>query len=272
MSISIEQTWCSMSTSLDARSEPRHRWYWAKEGFSPFLVQTAIDAEQCKGTDLIVDPFCGSGTVPLEALRCQLATAGAEVNPFLAFAANAKTLTPKLSAISIWRDRARQAVYKGAYSPLIGYSTFARTRQKRGLFNQSVLKGFRSAWLSLEAAPETTKKILRLSLLRAVLDCANFSRDGKALRYREALMRRQFGRQDFDVSFSSRVEEVIEDIDSILIPSTLPNIEITDSRHNLSKRFQGFKLCVTSPPYLNSFDYTDVYRPELFLGGIRSVC
>ena len=27
-----------------------------------------------------------------------------------------------------------------------------------------------------------------------------------------------------------------------------------------------FKLCVTSPPYLNSFDYTDVYRPELFLG------
>lgn len=27
-----------------------------------------------------------------------------------------------------------------------------------------------------------------------------------------------------------------------------------------------FKLCVTSPPYLNSFDYSDVYRPELFLG------
>ena len=27
-----------------------------------------------------------------------------------------------------------------------------------------------------------------------------------------------------------------------------------------------FKLCVMSPPYLNSFDYTDVYRPELFLG------
>src|SRR6202043_841869 len=27
-----------------------------------------------------------------------------------------------------------------------------------------------------------------------------------------------------------------------------------------------FKLCVTSPPYLNTFDYTDIYRPELFLG------
>ena len=26
-------------------------------------------------------------------------------------------------------------------------------------------------------------------------------------------------------------------------------------------------MCVTSPPYLNSFDYTDIYRPHLFLGG-----
>jgi DNA modification methylase len=26
-----------------------------------------------------------------------------------------------------------------------------------------------------------------------------------------------------------------------------------------------FDFCVTSPPYLNSFDYSDVYRPELFL-------
>ena len=26
-------------------------------------------------------------------------------------------------------------------------------------------------------------------------------------------------------------------------------------------------LLVTSPPYLNSFDYSDVYRPEMFLGG-----
>jgi len=33
-----------------------------------------------------------------------------------------------------------------------------------------------------------------------------------------------------------------------------------------SKVDQKFKLCVTSPPYLNTFDYTDIYRPELFLG------
>ena len=43
--------------------------------------------------------------------------------------------------------------------------------------------------------------------------------------------------------------------------------QVADSRHHLPDSFAGFKLCVTSPPYLNSFDYTDIYRPELFLGG-----
>jgi hypothetical protein len=38
-----------------------------------------------------------------------------------------------------------------------------------------------------------------------------------------------------------------------------------DSRSSLAKTKGKFRLCVTSPPYLNSFDYSDVYRPELFL-------
>ena len=39
---------------------------------------------------------------------------------------------------------------------------------------------------------------------------------------------------------------------------------MADSRYGGVAGTKQFKLCVTSPPYLNSFDYTDVYRPELF--------
>jgi hypothetical protein len=38
-----------------------------------------------------------------------------------------------------------------------------------------------------------------------------------------------------------------------------------DSRKVLRTLPRKFRLCITSPPYLNSFDYSDVYRPELFL-------
>ena len=266
-----DSTWESIAAASDIRNEPRHRWYWVKEGFSPLLVQTAIKSEGCSSTDLVVDPFCGSGTVPIEATRFRLPSAAAEVNPFLAFVARTKTLTATKSSVSIWSEQARLGIQSGTHSPLIGFSTFARTKNRRGLFNQSVLKGFHGAWCSLHSAPITTRSLLRLCLLKSILDCANFSRDGKALRYREALMRRQFGRRELDAAFRLRVAELMEDITIGEVAGAPADIAVVDSRTGLPDQFHGFKLCVTSPPYLNSFDYTDVYRPELFLGGfVRS--
>ena len=255
------------STALDARIESRHRWYWVKEGFSPSLVRTAIEAEKCALWDLVVDPFCGSGTGPLEAARRQMLAAGAEVNPFLAFAAHAKTLSVAEHSVLEWRERIRKAIYDATYSPFIGFSTFARTRQKRGLFNQEVLKGFQGARQSMGPAPDTVKAVLGLCLLRSMLDCSNFVRDGKALRYSDTLIQSRFSRADLEDAFFSHVDDVIEDLDLDQGIAQLPPIKLTDSRVRLPDQFKGFRLCVTSPPYLNSFDYTDVYRPELFLGG-----
>ena len=265
------RTWDAITTSLDARTEGRHRWYWVKEGFSPLLVQAAVKTEECSRNDLVVDPFCGSGTVPVESARCQMPSAGAEVNPFLAFVAKAKTLSPPIRLIAAWSERAKKHIYEGTFSPLSEFSTFANSKDRRGLFNSEVLMGFQGAWQSLDSAPPETRAVLRLCLLRSTLECANFTRDGKALRYSKTLMKRDFKRDDLDAAFCRRVEETIEDIESDEVALARPHIELTDSRTYLSERFRGFKLCVTSPPYLNSFDYTDIYRPELFLGGfIRS--
>ena len=240
-------TWESIATASDTRNEPRHRWFWVKEGFSPIFVQTAIKSEGCSPTDLVVDPFCGSGTVTLEAARCQMPSAAAEVNPFLAFAARTKTLTATDCSVLFWRERAIEGIQRGSYSPLIGLSTFAKTNHERGLFNQSVLKGFHGSWQSLESAPETIKDLLRLCLLRSVLECANFSRDGKALRYREPLIGRRFGRRELIDTFCSRVADLIEDIAIDRVALASPRIDLADSRSRLSEHFGGFKLCVTSP-------------------------
>ena len=43
----------------------RHRWYYYKEGFSPFLVEKAIEQSGIGKGDLIIDPFNGSGTTTL---------------------------------------------------------------------------------------------------------------------------------------------------------------------------------------------------------------
>ena len=57
----------NVSTAVDTINASRHRWYYYKEGFSPSLVENAIDTLELTSSDVIIDPFNGSGTVTLTA-------------------------------------------------------------------------------------------------------------------------------------------------------------------------------------------------------------
>ena len=56
-----------MSNAEDTKNLPRHRWYYYKEGFSPNLVEKAIEYADLKKDSIILDPFNGSGTTTLTA-------------------------------------------------------------------------------------------------------------------------------------------------------------------------------------------------------------
>src|SRR5262245_44118939 len=71
---------------------PRHRWYAFKEAFTPYIVEQAIEKSECDKSDIIIDPFCGSGTTPLVASLKGFPAIGFEVNPFLAFLGRTKLL------------------------------------------------------------------------------------------------------------------------------------------------------------------------------------
>jgi hypothetical protein len=59
-----------------------------------------------------------------------------------------------------------------------------------------------------------------------------------------------------------------EDLDASPLLDQKCTVYTMDARELAkSAHLNRFDFCVTSPPYLNSFDYSDVYRPELFLGG-----
>ena len=61
---------------------------------------------------------------------------------------------------------------------------------------------------------------------------------------------------------------VIDDLLDMGFAAAKVDILEGDSRQKLKElQAESFDVVVTSPPYLNSFDYSDVYRPELFAGG-----
>jgi hypothetical protein len=131
-----------------------------------------------------------------------------------------------------------------------------------------VLRAFEGGWKATVGQNGTVRDILRLCLIGAAMDVCNAIKDGKCLRYRADWKERNFGKDDFIYALKKRAGEVQQDLERFPLTTVSADIHLIDSRKLDNKILKGrrFKLCVMSPPYLNSFDYTDIYRPELFLG------
>jgi hypothetical protein len=248
---------------------PRHRWYYYKEGFSPFLVEKAIEQVGIQKNDLIIDPFNGSGTTTLTSALQGNKAVGIEVNPFTAFLSDTKIRNTDVRRIEDWKTKILANSSKGADSNLINFSTFSKKDTlDKWLFNDSVLNSFEGGWNLTNTIPSyNLKKLFKLALISSAMQNCNASRDGKCLRYRDNWLQNGFNKETFLASLTANIEQIKADISTHPIKdnSTIIN---GDCRKILksSKLIDKFKLCITSPPYLNTFDYTDIYRPELFLG------
>jgi DNA modification methylase len=255
------------STADDCSTLPRHRWYVIKEGFSPKLFKSAAESVTVSKLDTVLDPFCGSGTVPLTASLQGYTAFGIEVNPFLAFVSQTKLAQCRPATVRKHLPAVMEGARRGAKSSLESYSTFSETQDSvKWLFNRPVLRSFEGGWVASGEVAPPASDLLKLCLLGAAMDNCNAVADGKCLRYRKDWKTTNFGKSSFAEAFERRVDNVCADLKLSDVPNADSNIFGGDARKVMVSDGKRFKLCVTSPPYLNSFDYSDVYRPELFLG------
>ena len=254
------------SNAIDYHSLPRFRWYGYKEGFSPKLVEEAIEKVGIEEGDYVLDPFNGNGTVTLTASMNNIKSVGIEVNPFVAFMSNTKLENHSEKDFASDIDYILSKAYKGISSPLVQFSTFSeKTGKNKWLFNSEILNSFEGGWLALKKFPESKRKIAQLSLIGAAMDNCNAVKDGKCLKYRNNWQTRNFCKNSFLKSLEERLNKNAEDLQNSIIAKKAKIIN-GDARQIIQTISDKYKLCITSPPYLNSFDYTDIYRPELFLG------
>ncbi|MBU1052542.1 MAG: site-specific DNA-methyltransferase [Proteobacteria bacterium] len=253
----------------DTTNLPRHRWYYYKEGFSPTLVEKAIEQTGVARDDLIIDPFNGSGTTTLTASLLGHKSVGIEVNPFTSFLSDAKIKNAEISQLNRLENKLLKSVETGKPSPLLGFSTFSETEKlDKWLFNNDVLNSFEGGWKhTYSITGSNVRKLIRLALISAAMQNCNAKRDGKCLRYRDTWKKNRFDKESFLRALIQNLSNIKSDIQEnpIHIKSKILK---GDCRNILktSNELKNFKLCITSPPYLNTFDYTDIYRPELFLG------
>ena len=258
-----------ITNALALDTLPRHRWYFVKEGFSPHLVQQAVATEGVQSGEILLDPFSGSGTVPLTGALGGLYVHAFEVNPFLRFLSSTKLRQATPAAVLISSRSVLRALEKPVASPLEGFSTFTEgNRWGRWLFPLSVLRSFEAGRRALDEVDSEHRDLLLLALLGAAMDCCNATRDGKCLRYATDWFNHQATVSKFRRRFEARIETIATDLVTAPLNGRPAVVMEGDARRLVCEpSSEKFRLCITSPPYLNSFDYSDIYRPELFLGG-----
>ena len=77
--------------ALQKEDLPIHGWYRFVLSFPPHLVRQYITKLKIGSDDLLLDPFCGTGTTLVEAKRNGIPSIGCDAHPFAALVSRVKT-------------------------------------------------------------------------------------------------------------------------------------------------------------------------------------
>lgn len=266
-------------SAFNNKNKSINRWYPILEGFSNKFVEIVIK-EQDKTPNLILDPFAGGGTTPLVAQINGIKCISFEVSPFMSQVCRAKLrndynsieLSEIIKKISLMLEEPLKIDFK------IGYQTIKKSKSlKKWLFHKTALNSLLSIRKSIDLISDSKyKDLLYVTLGSITLEFCNASRDGKALRYKTNWSKRRYRRKEIYNKFLNKcTEQLIPDIKEIeeknVINNEVSNLDyfrFGDCRELINTiSDETIDLLITSPPYLNSRDYTDSHMVELWLLG-----
>ena len=262
----------TLGTNAGANNLPFQNWRHFKEAFAPEIVARAV-AESQIPVKRCFDPFGGSGTTALACQFLGIHPWTVEVNPFLADLIEAKLTS--YDADDVARDlgsviRRAKIERKSRTKPFQGLpQTFVEPGvNDRWIFDLSVARRLSAFLKAIEATKNPSHRRLFKVLLGGILvDVSNVFVNGKGRRYRRNWETRKSNATDVDRRFCEAAQGAISDIHKFANRKLEAfNIVRGDSRKEFRK-VGKFDLAVFSPPYPNSFDYTDVYNIELWLLG-----
>ena len=282
------KTWESLlehSVDSSNRKDPKyltHGIHPYKGKFYPQLVRPLLNMLEIPENGVVFDPFCGSGTVALEAILNGYKAYGCDINPIAVEIAKAKTTAFKINQIefeeqiTIFKGKLKQYDASNDYS-----AAFAENAMEEinSWFPKPVISklGFILSEIS-EVPDERLRVFLRVILSSIIREVSQ--QDPADLRIR----RRKEPIEDAPV-IELLIEHLEEQCDRIsnyhsvakYAPSPIQNATIwhgncTDS-DGLFKVFSPdlVDIVITSPPYATALPYIDTNRLNmLVLDGLNS--
>lgn len=237
------------------------RWFRYPAGFSPSSLKLALDAVDVSGDDkTVLDPFAGTGSVGTASVLRNSSFIGIEAHPEIAQLANLKFQRPGPAAELM--NCAASVV--DLYKPLDVQDEHDLMRR---CFDGSVLSKLAGLREAIISSPSLWTDYLKWALLGTLRDVASVK---VGWPYQRPSMSRSAPHRDPIKRFLQRVQWMADDLAGASEPLQ-SRVVCADSRESSgwAEALDGqiANACVSSPPYLNNFDYADATRLELYFWG-----
>ncbi|WP_438835582.1 DNA methyltransferase [Streptococcus pluranimalium] len=265
---SNKATYTSLLNFSNESDKVRQRWYRYKEGYSTALVKKIINDYNNNPNGIILDPFLGSGSTVIAANELSLHGVGFEVNPFSYY----------LSCLKLKNYKPEEKIeFIKSYKKILNLSLNFKDGNQSDLpklsishkvFNKNIEEYFMTVkyYIDNYTGNQTIKDLLKLGWLTTLEEVSLYKKAGNGLKKRTS--------SKTIVSETEKVEEILKKIFYVIANDMeLHDIKFdceiyNDSCLNVENYISAESISgvIFSPPYANSFDYTEIYKLELWFG------
>ncbi len=255
---------------------PIHRWYRLTPSFSPQLAHDIADHFKLSGSDFVLDPFSGVGTVPLCMKYRGIPACSIEINPYLHFVGMVKTRTykdlPEIeSCFQKFYETYRVALrdvpfqskpddYLQEHASHIPPINFPERWWSPG--NLAQLVCLRKVVSSFGAEPHHID-LVKMAVLSILVSVSNAKHNHVYLTFAKTPL----PTVEVATVLHWQFKCMVDDLQAV---ANSPAAEVTIFRGNSKELARilpsGLKAStiITSPPYPNRFSYARETRPHLF--------
>jgi len=260
-----------LGTFKDSLRAPVHRWFKYPAGYSYKFVDASFDVFGVNPGDWVYDPFSGTGTTLIQAKQRNINAYGAEAHSFVHWVAQTKLYweyNPKNLAWKIERtlqemqqflnQQTELADTEGVFPELIYKCYHPLDLKTLYLLREFILK---------EIPVSPFQDLLKLALTDTLRAAATAGTGWPYIAPRKNQEKTYKGA--FAV-FQNIIRQMYQDLlqmGQYQSKSKVQNV-LSDSRTRQRLADRQVKLALTSPPYLNNYDYADRTRLETYFWGI----
>ncbi len=273
-----------------------HRWYPFVEGYSKEFISKIVDEykeiQKCENI-VCLEPFAGSGTTPLELQDMGYLCYSFEVSPFMYDLACCKmetTYTIK-SFDNYCEQIVRYFSKPDTYSKKKIETNFKTLVEHENIDKWLLNREVRLGILDISEGinkfhSKKYQRLFKVALASILLEVSNVYRNGKCVSYKENWKDTiKYSRSDVHQIYLNRLNSVFRE-DILKMERIKSKKKLFSNRKYcyygdcrkliFNKIFDNtINLVITSPPYLNSRDYTDTYMVELkalgYMGDLTAV-